>query len=98
MRSLILAVAVLALASCGGVDTVPADEVATDVAALLEQEVGVRPEIVCPDPVPAEVGASTRCTLTAGDDPTEYGVTVSVASVEDGEPEYAVEVDREPLD
>ena len=97
MRPLLLASAVLVLTGCGA-DSIPAEEVADEAATLLEREVGVRPQIVCPDAVPAEVGASTRCTLTAGDDPTEYGVTVTVAAVEDGEPEYSVEVDREPLD
>jgi hypothetical protein len=97
VRSLVLASAVLVLAACGA-GTVPPDEVADDVATLLEQEVGVRPQIVCPDELPAEVGATTRCTLTAGDDPTAYGVTVTVAAVDGDEPEYSVEVDREPLD
>ncbi len=96
-RILVVLAAPLALAGCG-VDTVPAGEVADDVATLMEQEVGVRPEIACPDELPVEVGASTRCTLTAGDDPTEYGVTVTVEAVEDDEPEYGVEVDREPVD
>lgn len=94
---LVVSAALVALAGCG-VDTVPAGEVADDVATLLEQQVGVRPEVACPEELPVEVGATTRCTLTAGDDPTEYGVTVTVAAVDDGEPDYEVEVDREPLD
>ena len=97
MRRHLLVLPVLALAACG-VTTVPADEVADDVATLLEQQVGVRPEIVCPDELPVEVGASTRCTLTAGEDPTEYGVTVTVQAVDGDQPDYGVEVDREPLD
>jgi len=96
-RVLLLLGTGLVLAGCG-VSTVPANEVADDVATLLEQQVGVRPEIVCPDELPVEVGASTRCTLSAGEDPTEYGVTVTVQAVDDDEPDYGVEVDREPLD
>jgi hypothetical protein len=97
VRRTLVVLPLLALAGCG-VQTVPAVDVADDVATLLEKEVGVRPDVACPDELPVEVGASTRCTLTAGDDPTEYGVTVTVESVEDDEPEYGVEVDREPLD
>jgi Domain of unknown function (DUF4333) len=88
---------VLGLASCGA-GTVAAEQVADDAEKLLEQEYDVRPAITCPKEVPLEDGASTQCTLTAGDDPTEYGVTVTVVSVEDDEPEYRVEVDRQPLD
>ncbi len=35
-------------------------------------------------------------TLTAGDDPTEYGVTVTVTAVDGGDAEFDVEVDGEP--
>ena len=96
-RILVVLAAPLALAACGA-DTVPAGEVADDVATLLEEQVGVRPEISCPEELPVEVGATTRCTLTAGEDPIEYGVTVTVEAVDDDEPEYGVEVDREPVD
>ncbi len=96
-RILVVLTAPLALAGCG-VDAVPPRQVADDVATLLEQQVGVRPDIVCPDELPVEVGATTRGTLTAGKDPDEYGVTVTVAAVDDDEPDYGVEVDREPLD
>ena len=96
-RILVVLAASGALAGCG-VETLTAGEVADDVATLLEEQVGVRPEISCPEELPVEVGATTRCTLTAGEDPTEYGVTVTVEAVDDDEPEYGVEVDREPVD
>ena len=57
---------------------------------------GARPDISCPDELPAEVGAEARCTLTAGGDPTEYGVTVTVTSVEGDTADFDVEVDEQP--
>jgi hypothetical protein len=96
-RSLVLLLPLLPVAGCGAATT-PAEEVAAAVETLLEEQAGVRPEVVCPDEVRVEEGASTRCTLTAGDDPTEYGVTVTVETVEDDEPTYLVAVDRDPLD
>ena len=89
----------LLLAACGaGAGALPAAEVADDAETLLDRQYDVRPAITCPDGLPLEEGATTRCTLTAGDEATEYGVTVTVESVEDDEPQYLVEVDREPLD
>jgi hypothetical protein len=45
----------------------------------------------------AEVGTRTRCTLTGAGLDGRYGVTVTVATVEDGEARFDVEVDTEPL-
>lgn len=98
-RRLLLALtagAALTLTACGS-GTLSAEEVATTAEDALEQEVGTRPDISCPDGLPKEEGASTRCTLTAGDDPTEYGVTVTVNST-DGDTRLGVTVDDEPLD
>ena len=95
MRPLLLVVPLL-LTACGA-GTVPATEVADDAEQLLEDEVGVRPEITCTSDIVIEVGAALNCVLTAGDDPTEYGVTVTVAAVEDDDPRYSVEVGEEPL-
>ena len=96
LRLLAGAVVVLGLAGCGG--TIPGEVLATDAEDALEQEVGFRPDIVCPEEVPAEVGSSARCVLTAGDDPTEYGVSVTVAAIEDGDVVVDVLVDEQPLD
>jgi hypothetical protein len=97
-RRLALLVAVpllsLGLAGCGG--TVAADDVATQAEDALEEQVGARPDIVCPADLDAEVGAETRCTLIAGDDPTEYGVTVTVTAVDSDGAGFDVEVDGEP--
>lgn len=57
---------------------------------------GVRPDISCPDDLEAQVGATIECTLTAGDDPTEYPVTVTVSSVDGDSANFDVEVGEEP--
>jgi hypothetical protein len=62
----------------------PADDVATEAEEALEQRSGVRPEISCSEDLADEVGARTTCTMTAGDDPTEYDVEVTVTAI-DGE-------------
>ena len=73
-----------------------AEETATKAEDALEAQIGARPEISCPDDLEAEEGAETRCVLTAGDDPTEYGVTVTVTSVDGDTVNFDVEVDEEP--
>jgi hypothetical protein len=93
----LLVVGLLAVLTACGTDAVPAAAVGDAAEALLEQQVGVRPDVVCPDDLLPETGASTRCTLTAGGDPTAYGVTVTVTAVEDEQPTYRLEVDPEPL-
>ena len=83
------------LAACGPARWTPTRS-PTSAEDALEEQVGVRPDISCPDDLEAEVGAETRCTLTAGDDPTEYGVTVTVTSVEGDDANFDVEVDDAP--
>jgi hypothetical protein len=85
----------LGLAACGS-NELTADEVAKGAEDALEAEVGARPDVSCPDDLPAEVGAKTRCTLSVGDDPEKYGVTVTVTSVEGKTAHFDVEVDEEP--
>jgi hypothetical protein len=88
-------VLLLGLAGCGA-GSLAAEDVATGAEDALEQQVGERPDISCPEDLPAEVGAETRCTLTAGGDPTEYGVTVTVTSVEGDTANFDVQVDEQP--
>jgi hypothetical protein len=83
------------LAACG-TGTLAAEDAAEKAEDALEGQIGTRPEISCPDDLEAEVGAETRCTLTAGGDPTEYGVTITVTSVEGDTVNFDVEVDEEP--
>ena len=97
-RPRLLAVALLAVVgpvACGST-VLPADEVAAGAEDALEEEAGSRPEVSCPEDVEAEVGAETRCLLTAEGLEGEYGVTVTVTSVEDGEAQFEVQVDEEP--
>ena len=78
------------LAACGG--SLPADDVADAAADALETELGFRPEVRCPDDLPADVGAETRCTATV--DGQTYGATVTVTSVDGDEAQFDVRVDR----
>jgi hypothetical protein len=97
-RPLLAAVPVLlvGLAACGS-GTLSSDEVATKAEDALEQQIGVRPTITCPDDVTAEVGAETRCTLTGGDDPTKYGVSITVTEVDGDNAKFDVKVDEQPM-
>lgn len=88
-------VLMVGLVGCGPSD-LAADQVATGAEDALEKRVGARPDVSCPEDLKAEVGATTRCTLTAGDDPTRYGVTVTVTSVEGDTADFDVQVDDKP--
>ena len=90
------AAALLALGLAGCAGTLAADDVATRAEDVLEEQEGVRPEISCPEDLVEEVGATTRCTWTAGDDPSEYGLTITVTAVEGDGTEFDVELDRQP--
>ena len=95
-RRLFLLPALLGVAACGA-GTVAADEVTTRAEEVLEGETGgVRPEVSCPEDLPAEVGAEMRCTATVVGEEDEYGVTVTVTSVEDDQARFDVVVDDEP--
>jgi hypothetical protein len=94
-RGLAVGALLLALAGCGS--EVAARDVATAVADAVEPRIGARPDVTCPDDLPAEVGARTRCTLTGGELDGRYGVTVTVAAVDDGRARFDVEVDTAPL-
>jgi hypothetical protein len=73
------------------------ETVARTVTERLTEFAGRAPdEVECPDDLDLEVGATTRCTLTAGG--TRLGVTVTVESVaEDGNADLDIQVDDEPL-
>jgi Domain of unknown function (DUF4333) len=94
-RALGVVAVLLALAGCGS--QVAARDVAEAVADAVQPRLGERPDVSCPDDVPAKVGARTRCTLAAEGLDGRYGVTVTVATVEDGHARFDVEVDTEPL-
>jgi hypothetical protein len=96
-RRLLLAAPLLALGLAGcGAGTLEASTIEEGVADSLEEQVGVRPEISCPEDIPAEEGAETECTLTAGGDPAEYPVSVRVTSVEGDTANFDIEVGDTP--
>jgi hypothetical protein len=97
-RRVLLAVPLLALGLAGcGAGTLEASTIEESVADALEEQVGTRPDISCPDDIPAEEGAETECTLTAGDDPAEYPVSVRVTSVEGDTANFDIEVGDAPV-
>lgn len=97
-----LAALVLGLSACSVSavvgDEIEADEVAEEAESALEAKVGTRPEIVCPEDLPAKKGESIRCTLTDPASGTEYGLTATVTSVDDGTSKLGFEVDQTPKD
>ena len=96
-RRLVLAIPALALGLAGcGAGSLSAEDVATGAEDALEEEVGQRPDVACPEDLEAEVGAETRCTLTAEGLEGEYGVTVTVTSVEGDTANFDVQVDSQP--
>ena len=92
----VVPVLLVGLSACGGTATLSSDEVANKAEDALEQQVGVRPTISCPEDVKAEVGAQTRCTLTAPDDPAEYGVSIKVNEVDGTNARFDIQVDDQP--
>src|SRR5699024_12415259 len=72
----------LLLAGCGA-GAVSAADVEEQAENQLEQQVGQRPDIACEEDLPAEVDASIRCELTAGEGKVAYGVSVPAADVRD---------------
>ena len=92
----VVPVLLIGLSACGGSGTISAKEVATKAEDALEKQVGVRPDVTCPEDLKAEVGATTRCTLTAGDDPTKYGVSIKVSKVDGDNAKFDIQVDEQP--
>ncbi len=106
MRSrsaLAVPVLLVALAASGcsfsasaGTTSVSTGDLEAQLTEQLTELAGQAPDDVdCPDPLPAEVGAEVRCTLTAGDG--RIGVTATTTSVEDERVLFDIEVDEEPL-
>lgn len=70
-------------------------ELAKEISAQLEKQVGRAPESVeCPDDLKGEVGATTRCTLNDGG--KTYGVDVNVTKVEGTDVKFDLKVDDQP--
>ncbi len=66
------------------------------VSDRLEEQVGQRPESVdCPGDLEGALDAEVRCTLVTKDG-QEYGVTLTVTSVEGDNVKFDVQVDDQP--
>ncbi len=93
------AAAVATVAACsfsaGTSVSVDKDELAKEISAQLDKQVGHAPESVeCPENLKGEVGATTRCTLN--DSGETYGVDVNVTKVEGTDVKFDLEVDDKP--
>ena len=88
-----LAGAAAVLAGCGGsTPTVSRADLEAEISRQLAAEVGAAPDRVdCPDGLHGEVGATQRCTLTAGAD--TLGVDVEVTAVDGTDVSFDIEVD-----
>jgi hypothetical protein len=81
--------------SAGTSVSVDKGELAKEISARLETQVGRAPESVdCPDNLKGEVGATTRCTLADGGE--AYGVNVDVTKVEGTDIKFDLKVDDQP--
>ncbi|OBA96534.1 hypothetical protein A5662_17650 [Mycobacteriaceae bacterium 1482268.1] len=81
-------------ASVGG-HSVDKGQLAKEISAQLENQVGRAPESVeCPDNLEGEVGATTRCMLH--DSGETYGVNVKVTKVEGTDVKFDLKVDDQP--
>ncbi len=91
-----LTVPLLALSAACGTSSVSSSDLEQQVDTQLTKVVGQQPDDVsCPNDLKAEVGAKSRCTLTA--DGTKYGVTVTATKVEGSRVEFSIKVDEKPM-
>ena len=84
----------LGVTGCGS--TVSSDDVEGQIQSALEEQIGSRPDVSCPDDLDGEVDATTRCEITDPSTGDKYGVTVTVASIEDDTANLDIAVDDEP--
>ena len=85
------------LGACGQ-NEISEAELEASVATQLAEEVNQpEPDIDCPGPLEAEVGATTECELSVDGDDAIYPVSVEVTSVDGDTANYEVEVGTEPI-
>lgn len=93
--------AALALSACGSDESAPdgtllkGSALEQDIAGrLADANGGTSPTVSCPGNLPIKTGATMRCRTKTGG--AEYGVTVTVTGVEDGNAKYDITVDPQP--
>ena len=90
------AVLTTAVSGCSvsvGKVSVDHSELEKSISDQLTKQVGQRPDkITCPDDLEGKVGATTRCTLTAGSD--KLGVTAKTTSVKGKNVRFSIKVDE----
>ncbi|GAB3286745.1 DUF4333 domain-containing protein [Parasphingorhabdus pacifica] len=93
MRSfVVVSLLVVGLAGCGTV-TVGKGEVESQISAQLEQKVGQAPDsVTCPGDLPAEVGETMRCELSAGGE--KLGISTEVTEVDGTDVRFDIQVDE----
>lgn len=91
------AIALTALLAGCSAGSVSADEAATLAEDQLEEQVGQRPDITCPEDLPAEEGASIECELSDDSMEETYGVTLTVTSVDGNNVNFDIKVAEEPM-
>lgn len=96
-KSLLLVVpALLVVAACSSTPVITQSTLEEQAIAELTASVGQAPDsLTCPGDLNAEVGATSRCELTAGD--STYGVTITVTAVNGDVAEFDVVVDDTPV-
>jgi Domain of unknown function (DUF4333) len=94
----------LLVTGCGGSvsigeKTISKSDVETQAAKQLAAEVNQpEPKVTCPDDLKAEVDAKLECTLVAQGATTQYPVTITVTSVQDGTAKFDIEVGQAPVE
>jgi len=102
-RSTLLATAVLVGFASGGCSGGDGDldraEMEAAIATQLAAEVGAdeEPDIDCPEPIEAEVGATGTCHLQVDGEEARYEVAVEVTAIEDERASYSIEVADAPV-
>lgn len=79
-----------------GTPAVSKDKLAADVKQKLEAQKGAKADsVVCNGDLPAKVGATQRCVLTAGGG--KIGITVTTTGVNGDDIKYELQVDDKPM-
>ena len=86
-----------ALSACGQSEISEAELEATVATQLAEEVDQPEPNIDCPGPLAAEVGATTECELSVDGDDAVYPVAVEVTSIDGDSANFDIEVGTEPI-